>query len=73
MLTRISLGTLQLARGTQRLTLSAPQPGNLQRPRHLGDRYPLLQPPHCGQLELLGELPARQSYDSILHSMDFES
>ena len=37
------------------------------------DRYPLFQPPHGGQLELFGELPSRQSHDSILHSMNFES
>ena len=39
---------------------------NLQRPRHFADRDSLLQPPYRGQLELLGELPARQPHDSIL-------
>jgi hypothetical protein len=40
---------------------------------YLGDRYPLLQPPDGGQLKLLRELPARQSHDSILHSLKNES
>ena len=39
---------------------------------HLGDGYTLFQPPDGGQLKLLRELPARQSYDSILHSMKNE-
>jgi hypothetical protein len=43
------------------------------RPSGLCDRYPRLQSPYGGQLELLGELPARQSHDSILHSMVLES
>jgi len=46
---------------------------DFQPPRHLRDRNPCLQPPHGGQLELPGELPARQPHDSILHSLDFES
>src|ERR1035441_7060487 len=32
---------------------------DFQRPRRLGQRYPCFQPPYRGQLELLGELPAR--------------
>src|ERR1700722_21266 len=46
---------------------------HLQRPRRLTHRYPLFQPPHRGQFELFGELPTRQSHDSILHLMNFES
>src|SRR5580692_10971509 len=46
---------------------------DLQPPCRLGQRYPCFQPPNGGQLELPGELPACQSHDSILHSMDFES
>src|SRR5579863_4632287 len=39
---------------------------DLQRSRRLADGNPLLQPPHRGQLERLGEQPSRQSHDSIL-------
>ena len=46
---------------------------HFQRARHLGYRNPFFQPPYRGQLELLGEPPVRQSHDSILLSMDFES
>ena len=46
---------------------------HFQPARHLCHRNPLLQPPDGGQLELLSELPAYCSHDSILHSMDFES
>src|SRR5450755_4527340 len=46
---------------------------HLQRPRRLAHGYPLFQPPYSGQFELLGELPTRQSHDSILHSMKIES
>src|SRR5580700_581881 len=46
---------------------------HLQRPSRFGDRNPLFQPPYGRQFELFGELPTRQSHDSILHSMDFES
>src|ERR1035438_9449792 len=48
----------------------------LQRAGSFRDRYPLFQPPDGGQFELFGELPSRQSHDSILHlmvSMKFES
>src|SRR5579884_1405318 len=46
---------------------------HLQRSRGFRDRHPLLQAPHRGQLELLGERPSRQAHDSIFLSMDFES
>jgi hypothetical protein len=39
---------------------------DLQRPCRLSYGNPLFQPPHRGQLELLGEHPSRQSHDSIL-------
>src|SRR5665213_1236385 len=39
---------------------------HLQRPRHLAQGNPLLQPLDCRQLELLGEHPSRQPHDSIL-------
>jgi len=46
---------------------------HFQPARHLGDRYPLFQPPNRGQLKFFRELPARQSHDPILHSMKNES
>src|SRR5450432_1920854 len=39
---------------------------HFQRPRHLADGTPSLQPLHRSQLELLGEHPSRQPHDSIL-------
>src|SRR6202034_393655 len=36
----------------------------LQPPRHLAGRSPLLQPPHCSQLEALGENPYPHPHDS---------
>ena len=44
-----------------------------QRPRHLPDGTPSLQPLHGCQLELLGKHPSRQPHDSFSLSMDFES
>jgi hypothetical protein len=71
----LAVARKRVARAVAKLTAPAVQyvGVDLQRPRHFGDRHPLLQPPHGGQLELLGELPTRQSHDSILRSMDFES
>jgi len=40
---------------------------------HLGGRRPHLQLPNRSQLHFFRELPSRQSHESILHSMIFDS
>jgi hypothetical protein len=40
-------------------------------PAPLRPSIPLAPPPHRGQFELFGELPKRQSHDSILHLNEF--